>query len=593
MGATGKRITLPISAVVGIIALVVVAIGAAGAFTLARGGGSAAYEVDMSMSEPTRANRLLPEAVTCPTGGRFDGEPDAAPLPGASYAPTDKTLDANFAPGQVVAFQYAVRVGADAPPNGALDLELAFPKATSRQMGFDPDRNVICAFVDSSDPAYRGGDESAVAKAQVQDLPATPESIRTQLAVTGLDPNDRVVVELWVVTPRGIPETSPTLETTITSAEADKDAGVKLVRDTVAFRINFFDRSEQPVLTLDVNDTPPEGASRTDRVDYNLTVTNTSKEALAPAARLDTYLDSQLTLAAVTPADQEGAATTCVKSEKGFACDLGFVNPGEVVHITVQTALKPEAERRFTKEDRGCEGENVDVCSRMVLAWFRTAEAQDSITWEEPSDIPDTEPLSILKLAPKAPYAYPGSKVDFTYQVSDAGTGSYSRLLVTDTACTPVIYVSGDLNGNGTLDPKETWTYSCTVPAMTEETSRGDSRVEALTDVGIPVTDTVSTKITLIAPSLAVDVQALVNDPGSRSIVVTNTGDTPLTNLALAATGCAQPPTLDGAVSGEVLDTGSSWSYLCPAEPAQVVSIRAYAADPLENAVTMVATSTS
>ena len=156
----------------------------------------------------------------------------------------------------MVAFQYAIKVGDSAPANGALDLEVALPRATTREMGFDPTRNVLCAFVDTSDPSTRevdGGD----ALARSQDLPPTQESIRARLAVQGLDPGDRVIVEMWVAVPRGIPETSPTLETLITSAEADQDSNVKLVRDSVSYRVNFFDRSEEPVLTFDVNDTPP------------------------------------------------------------------------------------------------------------------------------------------------------------------------------------------------------------------------------------------------------------------------------------------------------------------------------------------------
>jgi hypothetical protein len=71
-----------------------------------------------------------------------------------------------------------------------------------------------------------------------------------------------------------------------------------------------------------------------------------------------------------------------------------------------------------------------------------------------------------------------------------------------------------------------------------------------------------------------------------RAIVVTNAGDANLTNLALAPVGCAQPPTRDGAINGEILEPGGSWSYTCPAEPTQPVTVRVYATDPLENAQT-------
>ncbi|MPY92810.1 MAG: hypothetical protein GEV08_06995 [Acidimicrobiia bacterium] len=593
MGATGKRITVPISVVVGGIALVVLAAGLVGALTIFGGEESATYEVDFSVSEPTRENRLLPDRVQCPTEGRLAAGSTDGPLPGTSFAPTDETLDAIFAPGQVVAFQYAITVAGNAPDNGALDLEVALPRATAREMGFDPDRKVLCAFVDSSDPSNREADSSSPAVARSQDLPPTQESIRARLAVQALDPGDRVVVEMWVAAPRGIPETSPTLESRLLSAEADQGRRVKLVRDTVSYRINFFDRAEEPVLTFDVNDTPPDGVSRTERVDYVMTVTNTSAEAIAPAARLDAFIDEQISLAAVEPVDQEGAPTTCSTTEEGgFACDLGFVNPGEVIRINAQAGVKPEAERRFTKEDQGCQGENVDVCSRLVLTWFRSEGLEDRVEWEEASDIPDDQPLSILKLVPRAPFAYPGQKVDFTYQVANAGpTGSFNQLRVSDTACPEVTYTGGDANGNSRLDPLESWTYACSVAQMSEEMSRGDSRVDAFTDDGRPIGDSVSTRITIITPNLGVNVQPVVDNPGMRSIVVTNAGDADLTNLALSPVGCAQPPTRDGAINGDVLEPGGSWSYTCPAEPNQPVTVRVYATDPLENAVTATATS--
>jgi hypothetical protein len=326
-----------------------------------------------------------------------------------------------------------------------------------------------------------------------------------------------------------------------------------------------------------------------------MTVTNTATEAIAPAARLDGFIDEQITLQSVDPVDQEGAPSSCGGTEEGgFACDLGFINPGEVIRINVVAAVKPEAERRFTKEDQGCQGENVDVCSRLVLTWFRSEALEDTIEWEEASDIPDDQPLSILKLVPKAPFAYPGQKVDFTYQVANAGpTGSFNQLRVTDTACTPVTYTAGDSNGNSRLDPLESWTYECSVAQMSEEASRGDSTIEAFTDDGRPILDSVATRITIITPRLDMTVLPVVDNPGARSIIVTNSGDANLTNLALAPVGCAQPPARDGAVNGDVLEPGGRWSYTCPAEPTQPVSVRAYATDPLENAVTATATSAS
>lgn len=56
-----------------------------------------------------------------------------------------------------------------------------------------------------------------------------------------------------------------------------------------------------------------------------------------------------------------------------------------------------------------------------------------------------------------------GGSVAYTYRVSNTGAsyGAISNVVVTDIACSPIEYVSGDANGNLLLDVKEIWAYSC------------------------------------------------------------------------------------------------------------------------------------
>src|SRR2546423_95679 len=63
-----------------------------------------------------------------------------------------------------------------------------------------------------------------------------------------------------------------------------------------------------------------------------------------------------------------------------------------------------------------------------------------------------------------------GSTVIFTYIVTNPGTMPLANVVVVDDNGTPgnpaddfsPIFIGGDANGNGQLDPTETWTYIAT-----------------------------------------------------------------------------------------------------------------------------------
>jgi hypothetical protein len=67
--------------------------------------------------------------------------------------------------------------------------------------------------------------------------------------------------------------------------------------------------------------------------------------------------------------------------------------------------------------------------------------------------------LAITKKAPSAVFA--GDTIRYIYEVKNTGTTSSTGITVTDGSLT-VVFVGGDVNGNGALDPKETWVYTAT-----------------------------------------------------------------------------------------------------------------------------------
>jgi hypothetical protein len=227
-----------------------------------------------------------------------------------------------------------------------------------------------------------------------------------------------------------------------------------------------------------------------------------------------------------------------------------------------------------------------------VLSYRQTAGSDATqVKVDQPSDIPNDQPLSISKLVPVAPYAYPGQKVVFTYRVANAGqSGSYNQVRVTDNSCKDITGPKADPNGNGRLDPGESWDFECTIAQMTSDATTSESRVEAITDDGKPVQASAITKITLISPKLAVTVTPQPDSPTARAITVTASGDAPITDLAITAQGCGGVSQSSAGDGDKTLNPGETWNFTCSVDaktdPKAPVTVRVYGLDPLLGAVT-------
>ena len=434
------------------------------------------------------------------------------------------------------------------------------------------------------------------ATARFTDLPQTQDELRASFAVQGLKRGDQVVVEVWLVAARSVPEEPSILQTQIVNGKADKGRSVDIDNRTINYRMSYFDRQEDPILTLDVNDDPNPAFKRSEQIDYTITITNTAQTAIAPAARLDAFLDQQTKLANVAVTDNEGSITTCapVPDPYGFSCNLGFMNPSESVKLVASVAVQPGAGPRWTKEDAGCSGDLVDVCGQFVLSWKQTATTDGEVRVEQPERHPrrsaavDRQARAQGALRLHRPEVHP-----FTYRVSNAAPAtSFNQLRVTDTVCKDVAYASGDTNNNARLDPGESWDYTCTVEQMSADTTKGESRVEAFASDGRPkTTQSVITEIKIIQPALNVSVTQQVDNPNNRSMTVTNSGDTLLDDVALTVTACSQPTPVTNGDGDKRLSPGESWSYTCTADQKSQVNVRVYATDPLANSVTALGSS--
>jgi len=72
--------------------------------------------------------------------------------------------------------------------------------------------------------------------------------------------------------------------------------------------------------------------------------------------------------------------------------------------------------------------------------------------------------------SPLALLAGPGI-VTYTEKVTNPGVAALSNIVLTDDKCSPLNYISGDLNNDSKLDTTETWTYTCQTNLSTTTTN--------------------------------------------------------------------------------------------------------------------------
>ncbi|MBF6558005.1 MAG: hypothetical protein IVW52_18010 [Acidimicrobiales bacterium] len=121
--------------------------------------------------------------------------------------------------------------------------------------------------------------------------------------------------------------------------------------------------------------------------------------------------------------------------------------------------------------------------------------------------------------------------VTYTYSVTNPGTVPLSGVTVSDTTCSPATYAAGDTNKDGSLQPGETWTYTCTTTLAATTT---DAAKATGTGNGATVSATAATTVTMIAPpaltavtltdGIAPGVDRGISGFGTQSVVVARDG---------------------------------------------------------------------
>jgi hypothetical protein len=109
--------------------------------------------------------------------------------------------------------------------------------------------------------------------------------------------------------------------------------------------------------------------------------------------------------------------------------------------------------------------------------------------------------IHVTKIPNPLALSVAGGAVTYTERVTNPGTIPLSSVTLTDDKCGPLVYISGDSDGDSVLDTTETWTYTCRTNLSRTTTNTATVTGQAN---GITVTDfaiaTVIVGATLPAP---------------------------------------------------------------------------------------------
>lgn len=163
---------------------------------------------------------FAPGSLPCPDSARLTGRA-LDPLRNAVAYSTNGQLDAltsignvPMAFGQVVPFEVVIQAsGGPGPERGTIEFTADWSTYTTsnNRFGYDTNYMVYCAFVDAADPGLIDPNFNARVEsysATVVNRGTIAEAIRGTFRVSGIEPGDRVVVEIWVVLDSAMPDHS-------------------------------------------------------------------------------------------------------------------------------------------------------------------------------------------------------------------------------------------------------------------------------------------------------------------------------------------------------------------------------------------------
>lgn len=426
-------------------------LGFAGYFA-APAAASSADKLDFKAARPASYTAVYPP-VTCPAGGRAN-----APMAGAQYSNgVESLMPSDLYLGQIVPFELRIKE----PSTATMTVNFQFDTRAQNgaDFGFDPAYGVICAFVDTSDTPYVDANSNAHVTSYGPGAAAdTGNPIPGTFTVTGLDTNDEVVVEMWLV----LKSTAPVKANSNVQSILDMP---NMGNQTIPLNINgTFQPKPKPDVSIAKSDSP-DPVDVGSNLTYTLTVTN-GDQVPAPDTVVQDTLDANTSY--VTATATQG---TCSQNAGVVTCNLGTLAKSQVVTVTIVVKVLATAPNNDTSNNpenppaaaAGCGPANqIDLCNSASV----DATGMPSKHWAyQPTNVkpgPSTPAIGLDKSTTTTVITATGQVVHYTFVVSNQGNVPLTNVQLTDSLCTAGLTgptESGTINS--VLDVGEHWTYTC------------------------------------------------------------------------------------------------------------------------------------
>lgn len=202
--------------------------------------------------------------------------------------------------------------------------------------------------------------------------------------------------------------------------------------------------------------------------------------------------------------------------------------------------------------------------------------------------------IGILKVP--SPLVLPTGPGSVTYNYTVFNVIKLQTLVgvtVTDNKCSPVTFLSGDLNGNGKLDPDENWKYSCTTTLAT--TTTNTATATGYSDNALHQTTIATAVATVVVGATSTPpLIAIVKVPSrltpfpfgggdvTYTYTVTNPGVVAMHDVTVTDNKCSPVSRISGDTNANnLLEPSETWTYTClmnvPISTKNTATVRGFA----------------
>lgn len=249
-----------------------------------------------------------------------------------------------------------------------------------------------------------------------------------------------------------------------------------------------------------------------------------------------------------------------------------------------------ECTRTITATDAPAALPGPDVVPNTASATMTDAISGGAVDPKQASaEVRVIHPAVMITPTPSTAVIQPGEMVAYTYTVTNTGDIGVTDVTPTAANCEPLVYQSGDANGDAILNVTETWTYACTTDAISANQLDQDVSVTAKDRIfASEVTDVDSVDVYVTPPLVLTKTayDATSDEEGDAITVGANNAITyrytvespsatpavgvPLTDVQVTDDKCSPVAAeLTGdAIEGDLdsddeLDPGEIWTFTC------------------------------